>query len=58
MDIKKQKELFSELQQLLERYGLEALAVFDEDARTFKQVEAMSVNGAFLQLTTEKWSEE
>lgn len=53
---------FRELIDMLEQLDLQNqhlyLGVFDADNKTFKQIDSVAINGAFIQLNTENWKKD
>lgn len=52
------QRLVNELYELLEKYGLNSLVVFDPNTNSLKEVDSLCINGTALQVNSEVWSDE
>lgn len=50
------QNLVNELYELLERYGLTSISVFDPTEKTLKEADSLAINGTALQVNAEPWN--
>ena len=56
-DIKAQN-VVNEIYEILEKYDLNGICIWDVATKSLKEVESMCINGSALQMNVENWSEE